>query len=116
MASAAAEAPGSQADPSSICSRLQDLPQHVLAAIAALLSQRDRAALSSCSRELLAASLNLWWERIEASLGSQAAADSLSAWLRRRPAVETLHLHLAARDPHSRLAIEVQLPAEPTRE
>lgn len=114
MASAqGSSAEGSPCSVTSPCG-LADLPRHVLDAIAALLSQRDKVALASCSRELLAASADGWWHTVEAPLGSQAASDSLVLWLRRRrPAAETLHLHLAACDPKTRRAIEVQLPAKP---
>lgn len=114
MASVSAEAPADQA---AIAIHLKDLPQHVLAAIAALLGQRDRAALGSCSRELAAASEG-WWQTVEVSdLSSQASADSLGEWLRRRrPAVASLRLRLLPRDPCSRRAIELQLPEDPPRE
>ena len=110
MPSAEPEAPG--AGPAgSLC--LTDLPRHVLAAIAALLSQRDRVALASCSRELAAAA-EAWWHIIDAFLSSQASADSLGQWLRRRrPAVAHLRLQFAARDPCTRHAIELRLPEDP---
>lgn len=107
---------GSAGDEGAAAIGLADLPQHVLATIAAQLSQRDRAALVSCSRELRTASEG-WWRTVEASLDSQAAADSLGEWLRRRrTAVALLGVQCAARDPSTRRAIELQLPADPTRE
>ncbi len=109
MLTAAPEAPGEQSA-GSLC--LTDLPRHVLAAIAALLSQRDRVALASCTQELAAAA-EVWWHTLDVSLTSQAAADSLGQWLRRhRPAVASLCLQLAARDSCTRRAIELQLPED----
>lgn len=113
MATAPQGAAGDE-DITAIC--LADLPQHVVATIAARLGQRDRAALASCSRELRTASEG-WWRTVEVSFDSQAAADSLGEWLRRRrSAVVLLGLQFAARDPSTRRAIELQLPADPTCE
>ena len=74
--------------------KLQSLPENALDIIVAQLSPQERWALATSCRALQAAAA-AWWDSLCASLSTQRAATSLSAWLaNRRPEVRRLTLTL----------------------